>query len=336
MLLMNCPCTGAKGNQAAVSTTSEGQPHPDSSTPGIAQQAPDSHTLSQNPAVQRLTAASERGGSEGQTALHPTHIQPPLQQQPHQAAHTQAKAQSQAQHDTEEDSKGAEGSQQARQRSQAVAAVGVAHSDGLDSHAAAAEPLPVHGDSVPAQSEQQQQQQQHLSGQGSLVESLQGGHQSPEAQPLQKRRRPDAGVSAAAEEAAQEQASASKATEDSAGDDDADDTDGDENAEGAMQSEPSHEEDDEGTPLSAPVVTATIEVSRSAQPARRRQAPQRRTTPTPLASRGAGGSSGRKAAGRGGSGRGRSSTPAAKAAAVQKPRRSTSRITAGKRRRSPS
>ena len=198
----------------------------------------------------------------------------------------------------------------------------------------------MHGDSVPAHTDQQQQQQ-HLSGQGSLVGTLQGAHQSPEAQPLQKRRRPDAGVSAAAEEAvlAQEQASASKATEDStAGDDDADNTDGDENAEGAMQvqSEPSHEEDEEGTPLSAPVVTETTEVSRSAQPARRRQAPQRRTTPTPLASRGAGGSSGRKAAGRGGGGRGRSSTPAAKAAAVQKPRRLTSRITAGKRRRSPS
>ncbi len=77
---------------------------------------------------------------------------------------------------------------------------------------------------------------------------------------------------------------------------------------------------------------------RSAQLSRRRQAPQRRTTPTPLASKAAG-TPGRKAAGRGGAsstGKSRASTPAARTAAMQKPRRSTSRSTAGKRRRSPS
>ena len=68
---------------------------------------------------------------------------------------------------------------------------------------------------------------------------------------------------------------------------------------------------------------------KSALPSRRRQAPIRRSTPTPLASKAAGATSKR------GRGRGRAATPAARAA-KQPPRRSTSRSTAGKRRRSPS
>lgn len=72
---------------------------------------------------------------------------------------------------------------------------------------------------------------------------------------------------------------------------------------------------------------------RSAQPTRRRQAPKRQSTPIPLASKVA---TAKKAGGRTGSAKGKAATPAARTASAAKPRRTTSRSTAGKRRRSPS
>ena len=174
--------------------------------------------------------------------------------------------------------------------------------------------------------QRQQQEQQSKSEPDTLAECEPGVEQHSQGDALQEQVQAKMAVATAVQEGqpAQAQVSGAEGTHGSTADSDADDNE-DDSAEGRMM-----QEEQEASP-------APAEARKSAQPSRRRQAAQRRSSPTPLASRAAGGaSSGRKAAGKGGGGRGRAATPAARAAAVQKPRRSTSRSTAGKRRRSPS
>ena len=176
------------------------------------------------------------------------------------------------------------------------------------------------------QCQQQEQEQQFQSEPDALAECEPGVEPHSQGGALQEQVQDKTAAVSAVQEghAAQAQVSAAEGTHGSTADSDADDNE-DDSAEGTMM-----QEEREASP-------APAEARRSAQPSRRRQAAQRRSSPTPLASRAAGGSSsGRKAAGKRGTGRGRAATPAARATAVQKPRRSTSRSTAGKRRRSPS
>ena len=104
-------------------------------------------------------------------------------------------------------------------------------------------------------------------------------------------------------------------------------------ADDAMDFEPetSPEKSDSADTAEGGSEQAGADVRRSAQPARRRQAPQQRSTTTPLASKA---STSRKATGK--TGKSRAATLAARNASAKHPRRSTSRSTAGKRRRSPS
>ncbi len=176
------------------------------------------------------------------------------------------------------------------------------------------------------QRQQQQQEQQFQSEPDALAECEPGVERQSQGDALQEQIQDKIGAASAVQEAksAQAQVSAAEGTHGSTADSDAADSE-DDSAEGRPM-----QEEREASP-------APAEARRSAQPSRRRPAAQRRSSPTPLASRAAGGSSsGRKAPGKRGTGRGRAATPAARAAAVQKPRRSTSRSTAGKRRRSPS
>lgn len=179
------------------------------------------------------------------------------------------------------------------------------------------------------QRQQQQQEQQSEAEPDALAECEPVVERQSQGDALQKQVQDKRPPASAVQEGqpAQAQVSAAEGTQGSNADSDADaDDDEDDSAEGMMM-----QEEREASP-------APAEARRSAQPSRRRQAAQRRSSPDPLASRAAGGSSssGRKAAGKRGTGRGRGATLAARAAAVQKPRRSTSRSTAGKRRRSPS
>ncbi len=298
---------------------------------------PPSRALPSQPPHQ-TTSFSQPAVSLVKSPLHSTDAEPQLQQLVAQPADPMVVAQRQAQPEAQQEGQhivNADSSQQGvqnlsceAQETSILGQPGIADptwaSDKLLRVDAPGSVSPSADKQQQQQCQQQQQEQQFQSEPDASAECEPDVEQQSQGDVLQEQVQDKIGAAPAVQEGQPAQVSAAMGTHGSTADSDAGD-DEDDSAEGTMM-----QEEREASP-------APAEARRSAQPSRRRQAAQRRSSPTPLASRAAGGSSsGRNAAGKRGTGRGRAATPAARAAAVQKPRRSTSRSTAGKRRRSPS
>lgn len=334
-----CSLAGLTDAEAAASAAESQLQQSSNPMPDKAQQQPASQALPSQPPHQTISL-SQPAVSLVKSPLHSTDAEAQLQQLVPQPAEPLAAAQSKSQPEAQQEGQhvmNADSSQQGVQNLSCEAhETLILGQPGLADPKRASDKL-LHVDAPGSvspsadkqhhhQQQRQQQEQQSKSEPDTLAECEPGVEQHSQGDALQEQVQAKMAVATAVQEGqpAQAQMSAAEGTHGSTADSDAD-VNEDDNAEGRMM-----QEEGEASP-------APAEARRSAQPSRRRQAAQRRSSPTPLASRAAGGaSSGRKAAGKGGGGRGRAATPAARAAAVQKPRRSTSRSTAGKRRRSPS
>lgn len=322
-------------NAEAAASAAASQPQHNSSTiPDDAQQQLASQALPSQPPHQ--TSFSQPVVSRVKPLLYSTDAEAQLQQLVPQPADPPAVAQRQAQPEAQQDVQSvmnADSSQQGVHNLSCEAQeLSIPGQPGIADPKRACDKL-VHANapgSVSVSTDEQQQRQQQQQGQqfqsepDALAECEPGVQRHSQAEALLEQAQDKMGFASAVQEGQPAQVSAAEGTHGSTADSDEEDNEDDSAEGGTMQ------EGQEASP-------APAEARRNAQPSRRRQAAQRRSSPTPLASRAAGGSSsGRKAAGKRGTGRGRVATPAARAAVVQKPRRSTSRSTAGKRRRSPS
>ena len=335
-----CFLAGLTDHEAAASAADSQPQHSSNITPDNAQQQPASQALPSQPPNQ-TNSFSQLAVSPVKSPLHSTDAEAQLQQLVPQPTDPLAVAQSQAQPEVQQEGQHVMNADSRQQDVQNLSCeaheTSILRQPGIADPKQASDNLPhvdAPGRTSPSADEQpqrQQQQQQYQSEPDALAVCEPGFEQQFQGDAQQEQVQDEMVAAPAVHEGHSAQAqvsaaqvSAAEGTHGSTADSDADDNE-DNSAEGAMM-----QEEQEASP-------APAEARRSAQPSRRRQAAQRRSSPTPLASRAAGGSSsGRKAAGKRGIGRGRAATPAARAAAVQKPRRSTSRSTAGKRRRSPS
>ncbi|KAL0031566.1 hypothetical protein WJX77_007539 [Trebouxia sp. C0004] len=327
---MNIDSHGLTDPEAAARAAESQPQHTSNPMPDNAQQQLVSQALPSQPS-HHTTSLSQPAVSLVKSPLRSTDAEAQLQQLVPQPAETPAAAQSQAQPEAQQEGQhvmNADSSQQnVHNLSCEAHETWILGQPGIADPKQASDKLP-HVDapgsvspSADKQQQRQQQEQQSKSETDALAEYEPGVERQSQGDTLQEQVQHKVAAAAAVQEG--QLAQATEGTQGSTADSDADDNQ-DDNAEGRMI-----QEEQEASP-------APAEARRSVQPCRRRQAAQRRSSPRPLASRAAGRSSGRKAAGRGGTGRGRAATPAARAAAVQKPRRLTSRSTAGKRRRSPS
>ena len=342
-----CFLAGFTDAEAAASAAESQQQHSSNPTTDTAQQqlasqALPSQALPSQPSSQALpsqpphqtSSFSQPAISLVTSPLHSTDAEPQLQQLIPQPTDPLPVVQSQAQSEAQQEGQhvvNADSSQQGVQNLSCEAQESsILGQPGIADFKPASDKLPpvdAPGSVSPsADKQQQQQQEQSRSEPEALAECEPGVERHSQGGALQEQVQDDMGAASAVQEGqpAQAQVSAAEGTHGSTADSDAADSE-DDSAEGTMM-----QEEQEASP-------APAKARRSTQPSRRRQAARRRSSPTPLASRAAGGSSsGRKAAGKRGTGRGRAATPAARTAAAQKPRRLTSRSTAGKRRRSPS